>query len=266
MDDGMPERLHMPALRWTAALVRGLVCMTLCCLIAACGGGSEDEDLLVFAAASLQDALEAIEAEVDSEVRIEVSYGGSHMLARQLVAGAPADVFISAGAQPAHLLAEEGLVDGEPIDVVTNRLVVVTLRGGVVISTMDGLAAPDVGRLAIADPDLAPAGEYAREALARLGLWNRIRDKLILGSDVRTTLAYVQTGNVDAAIVYESDAASARDVFVYDIVPADSYTPVVYPAVVVVGSDNAGRAMKFVEMLRSDTAGAVFERYGFARP
>ena len=248
--------------------MRPFVYMTLCCLLlAACGRGVEQEEqLLVFAAASLQDALEAVEAEVDSEVGIAVSYGGSHMLARQLLAGAPADVFISAGVQPARLLVENGLVDGEAVEVVTNRLVVVTVQGGVVISTMDELAASAVGRLAIANPDLAPAGVYAREALVRLGLWDKVGDKLILGPDVRATLAYVQTGNVDAAIVYESDAASARDVVIYDIVPADSYTPVVYPAVVVSGSDKTDRAMEFVEMLRSDVAGTIFERYGFARP
>ena len=258
----------MPVVQRTAALVRPLVCMTLCCLLlAACGRGTEDEEgLLVFAAASLQDALEAVEAEVDSEVEIAVSYGGSHMLARQLLAGAPADVFISAGAQPARLLVENGLVEGEAVEVVRNRLVVVTVKDGVVISTMDELATSAVGRLAIADPDMAPAGVYAREALVRLGLWHRVGDKLIRGSDVRATLAYVQTGNVDAAIVYESDAANAQDVVIYDIVPAGSYTPVVYPAVVVSGSDKAIRATEFVDMLRSDAAGAIFERYGFARP
>lgn len=264
----MLKGFHMPDVRRIASPVRSLACMTLCCLLlAACGGWTEDEeDLLVFAAASLQDALEAIEEEVDSEVGIAVSYGGSHMLARQLSAGAPADVFISAGAQPTQTLVDEGLVDGDPVDVVTNRLVVVTIKGGADISAMDELTAPGVGRVAIADPDLAPAGEYAREALVRLGLWERVEDKLILGSDVRATLAYVQTGNVDAAIVYESDAAGARGVVVYDVVPADSYTPVVYPAVVVVASDKAARAIEFVEMLRGGEAGAIFERFGFARP
>ena len=258
----------MPAVQRTAALVRLLVYMTLCCLLlVTCGrGAAAEEDLLVFAAASLQDALEAVEAEVDGEVGIAVSYGGSHMLARQLLAGAPADVFISAGAQPARLLVENGLADGETIEVVTNRLVVVTVQGGVVISTVDDLGDSAVGRLAIADPDMAPAGVYAREALVRLGLWERIGDKLILGSDVRATLAYVQTGNVDAAIVYESDAANARDVVIHDVIPDNSYTPVVYPAVVVSGSDKTIRAMEFVDMLRSDAAGAIFERYGFARP
>ncbi len=259
----------MIAVRRIAALVRPLLCMTLCCLLmaAACGGGAEEDDeLLVFAAASLQDALEAIEAEVDSETRIAVSYGGSNMLARQVSAGAPTDVFISAGAPPVQLLVEKGLVDGGVIDVVANRLVVVTVPDGVVISTMGELATADVGRLAIADPDLAPAGVYAREALVRLGLWDGVEDKLILGSDVRATLAYVQTGNADAAIVYESDAANARDVVVYDVVPADSYAPVFYPAVVVSGSGKAARAVEFIEMLRGDEAGEIFQRYGFARP
>ena len=234
----------MITVRRIAALVRPLLCMTLCCLLVATACVSqqeEDEDeLLLFAAASLQDALEAIEAEVDSEIRIAVSYGGSNMLARQVSAGAPADVFISAGAPPVQLLVEKGLVDGGVIDVVANRLVVVTVPDGVVISTMG--EAGDRRRRTAGDrrPRSGPAGVYAREALVHLGLWDGVEDKLILGSDVRATLAYVQTGNADAAIVYESDAANARDVVVYDVVPADSYAPVFYPAVVVSGSGQGG--------------------------
>ena len=148
----------------------------------------------------------------------------------------------------------------------SNRLVVVTRSEGVAMETMEQLLTDALRRVAIADPDLAPAGRYAKESLMSLGLWEQLEGKLLVGADVRATLTYVETGNADAALVYETDAAIASGVRVYDVVPPDSYSPVVYPAVVIASSENKKLAKEFVDFLLGDQARAIFLRYGFALP
>jgi molybdate transport system substrate-binding protein len=234
---------------------------------AACSAGPDDRDeLLVFAAASLGDALTEVEVEFEAEIRIAINYGGSQMLAWQISKGAPADVFISAGEFPVRALAEEGLIEAKPVSLLANKLVVVTRANDLQIETMEQLATSAMERIAIADPELAPAGAYAKESLISLGLWERLEGKLVIGTDVRATLVYVQTGNADAALVYETDAASASDLRALDIVPADSYSPVVYPVVIVARSENKDQAAEFVELLLSDRARKIFLRHGFALP
>lgn len=234
---------------------------------AACSAGPGDRDeLLVFAAASLGDALTEVEVEFEAELRIAINYGGSQMLAWQISNGAPADVFISAGEFPVRALAEEGLIEAKPVSLLANKLVVVTRANDLQIETMEQLATSAMKRIAIADPELAPAGAYAKESLISLGLWERLERKLVIGADVRATLVYVQTGNADAALVYETDAASASDLRVLDIVPADSYSPVVYPVVIVARSENKDQAGEFVELLLSDRARKIFLRHGFTLP
>ena len=112
-------------------------------------------------------------------------------------------------------------------------------------------------------PAWRPAGVYAREALERLGLWESLRPALVFGADVRAALAYLESGNVDAALVYATDARDASGVRALDIVPRDSYTPIAYPAAVIEGSDNRGAALEFVRFLKSDAARRIFERHGF---
>ena len=128
---------------------------------------------------------------------------------------------------------------------------------------MADLGGPAARRVAIADPGLAPAGVYAREALERLGLWESLRPALVFGADVRAALAYLESGNVDAAVVYATDAREAPGVRALEIVPRDSYTPIAYPAAVLEGSDNRGAALEFVRFLKSDAARRIFERHGF---
>ena len=128
---------------------------------------------------------------------------------------------------------------------------------------MTQLANKMVGRVAIADPDLAPAGRYARESLTRLGLWDAIQERLVIGINVRATLAYVESGNVDAALVYQTDAAIAGDVQVLDIVPPESHSAIVYPAAVIKRSERKIEAREFLVFLRGQAAKSIFLRHGF---
>ena len=224
-----------------------------------------DPELLVFAAASLNDALTEIgrSFEEDADAGVVFSFGGSQVLARQIANGAPADVFISAGELPVQFLAERELIEPHVVNLLTNKLVVVANPDRAQPESIEQLTTDVVERLAVASPEMAPAGWYARESLTRLGIWDDLQRKLIIGADVRATLVYVETGNADAAVVYQTDAMTSRNLSILDIVPTDSYPQIVYPAIVVSGSEEKALAGEFLGFLRSETAAAIFLRHGF---
>ena len=245
--------------RWAAAISLAFV------LLACAPSDSEPGEILVFAAASLADALQEIgsEYEASSGARVAFSFGGSQTLAQQVAGGAPADIVIAAGENPMQFLIDKNLVRSEPIDLLTNRLVVAVQRGADQPKTLQDLASPTFSRVAIAGPDLAPAGTYARQALKQLGLWEQLQEKMVFGPDVSATLAYVESGNVDAAIVYGTDARASSRVAVLDIVPADSYSPIVYPAALVHEAPNESAAKLFLEFLEGPQATRIFQNFGF---
>ena len=248
---------HMPSLvKWL---------LVQAALFAAVVGCSSDSDaLLVFAATSLTDSLAEITPafEEESGARVSISLGGSQLLARQIVSGAPADVFFAAGVPPMELLSSEGLLGSGVEAIMTNDLVLVT-RPGLGIESLAGLLESSVERIALADPDLAPAGVYAQQALTSFGLWDRVSEKLIKANDVRATLSYIETGNADAALVYRTDAASARNVEVYDVISPYTYAQIIYPAAVIERSEKKETAAEFLAYLKRDGAQAIFRRHGF---
>ena len=234
---------------------------------------SSDDDrpgeILVFAAASLYEPLEEVRAafERDTGVSVSVSYGGSQSLAQQIVSGAPAALFVSAGVFPVAFVEERTTLAREPVHILHNRLVLATSSS--VSSRPDSILAltsADVERIAIADPGLAPAGKYARESLEYHGLWDRLLPKMVFAADVRAALAYVESGNAEAALVYATDAAASQSVTVVAAVPEHSHSPIVYPAAVIAGSGHEDSAWKLVEYLRSAEAREVFEKHGFTAP
>lgn len=247
--------------------MRGPVVWTLAALLslAALACGQRQETLTVFAAASLSDALEEA-ADLyarERDVRVRLSFGGSNLLARQIALGARPDAFIPAGPQPLASLRERGLVEVVVPDLVTNRLVVAVRRDAAFKpASMEDLAS-QVERVAIADPDLAPAGRYGREALTALGLWERLEGRLVLGANARATLALVEAGNAQAALVYATDVRAAPSLEALDLVPDEAYTPVRYPAAVVVDSPRRELAADFLRFLASDQGAAVLRGYGF---
>lgn len=219
----------------------------------------------MFAAASLADALERIadDFEAESGVKVAFSFGGSQTLAQQVAGGAPADLIIAAGEFPVQFLVERDLVLSGPVDLLTTKLVVAIRQGADRPETLQDLTGAAFPRIAIAAPDLAPAGTYAREALIDLGLWEQIEEKLVFGPDVRATLAYVEFGNADAALVYETDARASGRVDALDIVPIESYSPIVYPAALVHNAPNERGAKLFLEFLAGPQASKTFRSLGF---
>ena len=249
---------------WSPALAATLILLAV--LPVGCSRReAESPALLVFAAASLTDALSeaGVAFEEKTGSRVDFSFGGSQMLARQIAAGAPADLLVAAGEFPVDLLKSENLVEAESARLLTNRLVAVIRDERFRFESVEGLGADTVERVAIADPQLAPAGRYAREALESLGVWNGIQGKLVFGPDVRSALTYVATGNADVAIAYETDARGVDNLIVLDILPSESYRSIVYPAAIVGNSERKREAETFLEYLLSGEAGAIFRSYGF---
>lgn len=261
----MVQRLSLGFRLWLSVCTLVLVGSSVGCSL-----GSDREEVLVFAATSLTDALEEARREYarqeDVDVKVSVSYGGSQTLAQQIAQGAPADLFISAGEFPVRFLVDRGLVDGPGTAIVSNTLVAATRSGGVQLASLDQLNTDVVQRIGIATPDLAPAGAYAKETLSNLGLWAELQPKLVMGADVRVTLAYLEAGNIDVALVYRTDARTSSDVVVLDIVPPETYSPVVYPAIIVKGSERTREAGAFLAFLRTEAASAIFSRHGFGPP
>jgi molybdate transport system substrate-binding protein len=225
--------------------------------------------ILVLAGASLTDVLGEIGPQFRQSTGVEVnfSYGASDPLAGQVRSGAPADAVIFAGAGPLDGLEAAGLVvPGSRRDVASNRLVVVAAKkSGHRLGALDDLRA-QAGKVAIADPQLAPAGRYARAAMQASGIWDEVEPRTIPGLDVRNTAAAVTARNAEFGFVYETDAAAIDGLEIVLVVPDRLYPPIVYPAAVVSNSRNVPAATAFLDYLLSNSARAVFEKHGFRPP
>lgn len=231
--------------------------------------GAPPRPLLVFGASSLTNVLDEIGAAYTRETGqvVKFSYAASSVLAKQVEAGAKADVFFSADTEWMDYLQSRNLVDKSTRqELLGNRLVLVAPVASEVqlkISPNFPLAATlGKGRLATGDPDSVPVGKYARTALTSLGVWNDVADKLVRAENVRSALAFVARGEAPLGIVYETDAKVDKNVRVVDVFPANSHLPITYPVAATI--DAQPGAAKFVPYLRGETAAAAFKKYGFA--
>ena len=227
----------------------------------------KQNELTIFAAISLTDALTEIGAAftTESQVKVYYNFAASTTLQRQLEKGASADIFISASPRQVIELEAEGLLETDSRhDLLTNRLVLVSHEiAGLSVETPDDLTTPEISRIAIGHPDIVPAGTYAKEALTHLGLWETLHPKLVFGVDVRATLAYVTAGNVDVAVVYKTDTTLSENIKVLYQFPLEAYTPIVYPAVVMKDSPRKQVARRFIAYLQSADSTEIFEKHGF---
>jgi len=230
---------------------------------------AQGQKLIIFAAASLKDALDEVNVAYQHENSQETatSYAASSTLAKQIEAAAPADVFISADLDWMDYLAKRNLIKPETrANLLGNRLVLIApvnsplnLAIGPNFSLAQALGN---GRLAIADPNGVPAGRYGKAALESLGVWSTIADRLAPAENVRAALALVARGETPLGIVYQTDAASDKDVKIVGIFPQDTHPPIIYPIAVVVSSTNPA-ALGYLAYLKSRAARPTFEKHGF---
>ncbi|MGB6545074.1 MAG: molybdate ABC transporter substrate-binding protein, partial [Candidatus Acidiferrales bacterium] len=227
-------------------------------------------DLLVSAAASVKDALGEINDLYHKQhpgVFVSLNLGGSGTLETQIEQGAPSDVFVSAAPDEMNALQSKGLLrPGTRIALLTNRLVLIVPKGNRGISgirSFQDLLRADVRTVALGNPRSVPAGMYAQQTLTKLGIYDAVRHKAVLASDVRQVLAYVETGSADAGIVYATDAAISSRVRIAAEAPPDAAPHIVYPAAALKSSAHPSDAESYLRFLQSDAARAVFLRYGF---
>ena len=240
--------------------------LTLALAALGCVDGG-DERLTAFAAASLEAPLSELAERYSARygVDVDVSFGGSQALARQIALGAPADVFFSAGAPPMRSLVGEGLVNPEDVDnPLSNELVVVSSPAlAPSLTSLESLAAPRVEAVAMVNPALGPAGWYAERALSSAGLRDALRRKTVETGDVRAALAAVSNGVADAGFVYRTDARTAPGLRVAFAVPPSLHPPIRYQVAPVAVSANPRAARELAAFLASDEAAAVFAARGF---
>lgn len=224
-------------------------------------------EVTVFAAASLTDALNQLAKtyEKDSGDKLVFNFGASSLLARQIQEGAPADVFFSADeARMDALEKQDLLLPGTRKSRLSNTLVVVVANdSSLKITSPEDLARPVIKRLALADPKAVPAGVYSREFLEKRKLWATVKAKVVPTENVRAALAAVESGNVDAGMVYKTDAALSQKVRVVCEISISEGPAISYPVAVLKGARNIAAAKKFVEYLVSSDASHVFQGYGF---
>lgn len=224
-------------------------------------------EIKIFAAVSLTDALHAIAAKYEpaSGDKLLFNLAGSNVLALQIQHGAPADVFFSADEAQMDRLAQAKEVDSDSRkDIVSNQLVaVVRIDSTLSLKSLADLAGPDVKRLALGDPRSVPAGVYAKKYLENANLWTQIEPRVVPTENVRAALAAVESGNVDAGMVYQTDARISKKVRIAFVVPTTAAITIAYPAAIIQGAAQTEAAKHFLSYLQGPEAHAIFQQYGF---
>jgi molybdate transport system substrate-binding protein len=225
-------------------------------------------EIAVFAAASLSDVLKPVARsfESNSHTRVVFNFGASSTLVRQIEEGAPADIFISADNEKMDRLQRKGLiVDGTRSVLLSNSLVVIASNE----SSLSLNAPVDLLRcnsFAIADPQVVPAGIYARKFMESAGIWKFVQGKVIPTDNVRGTLAAVQSGNVDLGIVYKTDALISKKVKVVYEVPASLTPKIEYPVALLKDARDKNAAIAFLTELKAPHSATIFQNFGFILP
>ena len=260
-----------PSLSRAAA---ALIMVSLALMLPGCGpkgpsssGLPGTSELIVSAAVSLKDAFNEIAAlnEKRTGTKIHFNFGASGALQKQIESGAPADVFASAGAKQMDDLTARGfIVPATRMDFARNALVLIVPAKGKGISSFADLTSPAVKKIAVGNPKTVPAGQYTDQTFDRLKLLPQNQAKLILAEDVRQVLDYVVRDEVEAGVVYSSDALSAGDkVKVVARAPDDSHDPILYPIAIVKESKQQEVAHKFIDLVLSAEGQAILTKHGF---
>lgn len=227
----------------------------------------ENVELTISAAASLKEALDSIQntyQEEHPDVRLKFNFGASGSLQQQISQGAPVDLFFSAAEDKFELLVEAGMIAKEDgLDLLGNELVLVVPKEEQSIKRFEDLTKTGIGKISIGTPETVPAGKYAKESLKKMDIWKDVAARVVYAKDVRQVLSYVETGNVDAGIVYKTDALVSDKVEIVSSANPATHTPIVYPAGIIKDSKHYEAAKEFYNYLQSDDALKVFEKYGF---
>lgn len=225
-------------------------------------------ELTVSAAASLNEALGDIEQIYEKEnenIDLLFNFGGSGSLQQQIIQGAPVDLFFSAAKAPFDQLADQNLILSKySTDLIGNELaLIIPKQSNLDIANIKDLVSREIDRIAIGTPEAVPAGQYSMQVFKQLQIDDQLAEKLIPAKDVRQVLSYVETNNVDAGIVYMTDANSSDKVKIAAKAEASQHDPIVYPVGVLENTPQLEEAIVFFEFLKSEAALEIFKKHGF---
>lgn len=244
-----------------------LACLMLAAGVLIMSNTAQCKEITVSAAASLTDAFNELKTIFEKEhpgLKVNANYAASNPLLRQILAGAPVDVFASADQATMDSAAKEGVVDpATRKDFARNVLVLIVPKGSRKPASLEDLQ--NFKRIAVGNPDSVPAGRYTKAALGKAGLWDKLGPAFIQGASVRQVLEYVARGEVDAGFVYGTDAAQQGDK-VDVVMVVEGHDPINYPIAVSLTGNDKKAGQEFVDFVLSPTGQAILARYGFARP
>lgn len=230
-----------------------------------------ETEITILAAASLTEVTEKLAEEykkIAPEIKLTFSYGSSGTLQTQIEEGAPADLFISAASKQMDALQEKGLLaDDTRMNVLYNKLVLIT-PNGITLPTnnFEVVSEDDVKLVALGDPESVPAGQYAKESLEFLGIWEKIEGKCNFATDVKQVLTWIETKEADCGFVYQSDATNNDKVTIVCAAPEGSHKDIIYPAAILKNSTKQVETKDFLEFLSTQAAKDIFEEFGFSAP
>lgn len=216
-------------------------------------------EINIFAASSLSDAMKALAEKYSDkeEVAIRFNFSSSGTLARQIESGAPADIFISANIQWMNWMESRHLIlANSRMNLAGNKLVMIAPKGSPL--TFNGQVP---GRIAVGELNSVPAGMYAKEALEYMGWLEDLKSKIVMGSNARTVLMYVERGEADAGIVYDSDAKSSAKIMTVGVFPDNVHRPIIYPAA---ACSTHAEALNFLDFLKTEEAKEILRKLGFS--
>lgn len=238
-------------------------------LLISCTQNSPQPTLTVSAAASLRNVMEEVQqdyAKLQPGVKIIYNFGASGALQQQIEQGANVDVFISAASRQMDALQSKNLLLADTRkNLLGNQVVLIVPKNANNISNFADLQSDRIIKIALGEPNSVPAGKYAQEVLIYLKIFDATKSKFIFAKDVRQVLSYVETENVDAGIVYATDAKLSKSVKIIATAPAKSHSPVVYPIAVIQSSKNITQAKSFTDFLSSEKANDIYKKYGFIK-
>jgi molybdate transport system substrate-binding protein len=245
-----------------------LMTVLLCLAVPLFAFAGSPKDITVSAAISLKNAFEEVGKlyEVQNGTKCVFNFGGSGALAKQIIGGAPVDLFASAAQKDMDDVDKQGLiVSGTRVDFAANSIVLIAPAGiKTSLNSFEGLSAADIKKIAVGNPKTVPAGRYAEEVFGFYRMLASLKDKLIYTENVRQVLDYVVRGEVDAGVVYATDATvGSKEISIIAAAPAASHTPVTYPIAVVKGTKSEADAKAFITLVLSPEGKKILQKYGF---
>ncbi len=236
--------------------------------LTACSGKSSKEakPITISAAASLRDALNELKPKFEEKnnIKLTFNFGSSGALQKQIEQGASVDLFVSAGVKQMTDLEKNNLIEKDSKNNLLKNKLVLILSNDYKdkIKKIQDVENNNV-KLSIGESASVPAGQYAKETLTKLNMWDKLNSKFVYGKDVTQVATYVEKGECAAGIVYNSDAVNLKNCFIAQVFDENLHKPIVYPEAIITSSKNKEEAKKFMEYLSSDEAKNVFKKYGF---